>query len=176
MIVIDTTVLIDRPVDACFEFIARGFFEHLKRWDTAVVDLKKLTEGPVSVGTRGRLERLQKGKRYGRTFEVIELDPDQRFAVRNVAPEGPERHALDRYTFTAQGDNACRVDHHFELRWTNLSFRMTMPLVRSSLEKELAMSIGRRLKAAVEEISEPSGVMSGPQLRVVRPTRGPPKT
>jgi uncharacterized protein YndB with AHSA1/START domain len=173
MIVIDTTVLIDRPPDACFEFVASDFFLHLKRWDPAVVELKKLTDGPVGQGTRGRLEQLVKGKRYGRTFEVIEFEPDRRFAVRNVEPEGPERHALARYTFTAEGDGACRVDHHFELQWTTLLFRLARPLVRSGLEKELAMSIGRRLKAAVEEIAEPSGVMAGPQPRVVKPTRGP---
>lgn len=176
MIVIDTTVLIDRPPDACFDFVARSYFEHLKRWDTAVVELKKLTEGPVAMGTRGRQERMVNGKRYGRTFEVVEFEPAQRFAVANVMPEGPERHALERYTFTAQGDDACRVDHHFELRWTTLRFRLTKPLVRSGLEKELAMSIGRRLKASVEELAEPSGVMAGPQPRVVKPTRGPPKT
>jgi len=175
MIVIDTSVLIDRPADVCFDFVARGYFEHLRRWNTAVVELKKLTDGPVAVGTRGREVQRIRGKDYGRTFEVIELQPDAAFAVKAVGPEGPERHYLCRYSFQPQTGNSCRLTQHFELDWSQLSFALLRPFVRRAIARDLEMAIQRRMKASIEELAEPSGIMSGDQPMVVRPTRGPAK-
>jgi hypothetical protein len=176
MIVIDTSVLIDRPVEMCFDFVARGYFEHLRRWNTAVVELKKLTDGPVAVGTRGREVQRIRGKDYGRTFEVVELQPDAVFAVKAVGPEGPERHYLCRYTFAAQDGQdgqRCRLTVHFELAWSRLSFTLLRPFVRRAIAKDLEMAIDRRMKASIEELAEPSGIMAGSQPMVVKPTRGP---
>ncbi|HYV44622.1 MAG TPA: SRPBCC family protein [Myxococcaceae bacterium] len=175
MIVIDTSVLVDRPVILCFDFVARGFFEHLRRWNTAVVELKRLTDGPVAVGTKGREVQRIRGKDYGRTFEVIELNPDAVFAVKAVGPEGPERHYLCRYTFTPQDGKNCRITQHFELDWSGLGFTLFKPFVRRRIAKDLEMAIERRLKASIEEMAEPSGIMVGSQPMVVRPTRGPSK-
>jgi hypothetical protein len=175
MIVIDTSVLVDRPVSVCFDFVARGFFEHLRRWNTAVVELKRLTDGPVAVGTKGREVQRIRGKDYGRTFEVVELSQDAVFAVKAAGPEGPERHYLCRYTFTPQDEKNCRITQHFELAWSGLGFALINPVVRRRIAKDLEMAIHRRLKASIEELAEPSGIMSGNQPMVVRPTRGPSK-
>lgn len=173
MIVIDTSVLIDRPVEMCFDFVVRGYFEHLRRWNTAVVELKKLTEGPVAVGTRGREVQRIRGKDYGRTFEVVELRPETTFAVKAVGPEGPERHHLCRYSFAPRDANRCQLTQHFELDWSQLSFTLLRPFVRRAIAKDLEMAIQRRMKASIEELAEPSGIMAGSQPMVVKPTRGP---
>lgn len=175
MILIDTSVVIDRPVEMCFDFVARSFFEHLRRWNTAVVELKKLTDGPVAVGTRGREVQRIGGKDHGRTFEVIELKPDATFAVRSAGPEGPERHYLCRYSFAPQDKDRTQLTVHFELDWSRLSFKLFKPFVRRRIAKDLELSIQRRMKAAIEETAEPSGIMAGNQPMVVKPTRGPPK-
>ena len=173
MIVIDTSVVVDRPVSLCFDFVARGFFEHLRRWNPAVLELKRLTDGPVAVGTKGREVQRIRGKDYGRTFEVIELSPDAVFAVKATGPEGPERHYLCRYTFTPQDGKNCRITQHFELDWRGIGFTLFRPFVRRVIAKDVEMAIQRRLKASIEEMAEPSGIMSGSQPTVVRPTRGP---
>ncbi|HVE85604.1 MAG TPA: SRPBCC family protein [Myxococcales bacterium] len=176
MIVIDTSVVIDRPVEMCFDFVARGYFEHVRRWLTSVTEVKKLTDGPVAVGTRGRQVNLIRGKAHGRTFEVFEMYQDSSFALRAVSPEGPERHYLLRLAFTPQDGKRCQVTFHLEVDWTQLSFKLLKPLVRRSLVKDVEMAVHRRLKASIEEMSEPSGVMpGGSQPMVVKPTRGPAK-
>jgi hypothetical protein len=175
VIVIDTSVQVDRPDSVCFDFVARGFFEHLRRWNPALLELKKLTDGPVAVGTRGREVQRIRGKDYGRTFEVVELSPDAVFAVKAVGPEGPERHYLCRYTFTPVDGKNCQVTQHFELDWNQLGFKLFKPFVRRTIAKDIEMAIQRRLKASIEELAEPSGIMAGSQPMVVRPTRGPSK-
>jgi hypothetical protein len=59
------------------------------------------------------------------------------------------------------------------LDWSGLGFTLLKPFVRRRIVKDLEMAIHRRLKASIEEIAEPSGIMAGSQPMVVRPTRGP---
>jgi len=172
MIVIDTSVVIDRPVGLCFDFMARGYFDHLRRWNSAVVEVKKLTDGPVGAGTRGRQMHRIRGKDHGRSIVVTEFQPDALFALNVAEPEGAERHYSCRYTFAPEEGNRTRVDVHFELDWNELPFKLFRPLVRRSIARSIEMDVQRRLKASIEELAEPSGIMGQNQPMVVKPTRG----
>lgn len=175
MIVIDTSVVIDRSAEACFDYVARAYFDHLRRWSPEVTELKKLTDGPVKVGTQGREVARFRGKTHSRTLEVIEYQHDVSFAVKSATPQPPERHYLCRYTFKPLDAHRCEVTQHFELSWSQLSFTLLKPFVRRAIAKDLAVAIQRRMKASIEELAEPSGIMAGNQPMVVRPTRGKPK-
>jgi hypothetical protein len=91
MITLELSTLIHRPPAAVFDFVALHFFENLGRFNPALVDVRKLTDGPIAVGTLGReVQRIQ-GKDVARTFRVAELEAPRLFVIVNDKPEGRER-------------------------------------------------------------------------------------
>jgi len=174
MIVIDTSVVIERSASLCFSIIARGYFEHVRRWRYSLQELKQLTEGDVKLGTQSQETETVAGRKVDRTVEVSEFDPDKVFTLKRVGGDGTETHYVSSYRFNPVSRYRCEVTHHLELDRSGLSFKLLGMFVRRSLRNELDMAVGRRVKATVEELTEPSGVMTASQKAMIRPaTRGP---
>ena len=150
MIVIETSAVVQRPVAETFRFVADGFFEHLGRWNPDLVEMKKLSDGPVGVGTKGFEAQVIRGTRYSRTFEVTRLERDRVFEVTGTgSPEQPSEHYRSVFSFTAEG-SATRLHYRFELMWPAFMFRFMPFLVRYFIAKDLRRNIGEKLKAAAE--------------------------
>jgi len=71
-------VTIDRPRADVFAYLAR--FENIPRWNYAISETRKLTSGPVGVGTRYRQHRTIPSP-SDEEFEVVEFEPDRRLSV-----------------------------------------------------------------------------------------------
>jgi len=69
---------IDRPPAAVFAYLVD--LENLPRWNYAISDTRKVTTGPVGVGTRYRQSRTIPARTH-ESLEVTELDTDRRLAV-----------------------------------------------------------------------------------------------
>lgn len=74
------TITIKRRPDEVFAFLAR--FENVPRWNYAIAETRKITDGPVGVGSRYRQTRTVPS-RSEETFAVTEFDP-----VRTLASGG----------------------------------------------------------------------------------------
>ena len=85
MPVIDETVVIARPAEEVFDFLALA--EYLPRWDSSVLECVQVGSGPVTVGTRYRGASRIVGRRIEWTTEVTEFVPGVRMTSRSV--EGP---------------------------------------------------------------------------------------
>jgi uncharacterized protein YndB with AHSA1/START domain len=75
------TVVIDRRPAAVFAFLAH--FENVPEWNYAISETRKVSDGPVRVGSRYRQTRTVPA-RGEEEFEVTELDPDRRLSVRGT--------------------------------------------------------------------------------------------
>ena len=64
------SVLIRRPVEDVFLFVAEGFFENYRKWSPEVTELRKTSVGPMGVGTTGWQVRYDVGKRTEARFSV----------------------------------------------------------------------------------------------------------
>jgi carbon monoxide dehydrogenase subunit G len=71
------TITIERTPRDVFEFVSN--LENVPRWNYAIVETRKVSEGPVSVGTTYRQVRSLPS-RSEETLQVTELEPDRRFA------------------------------------------------------------------------------------------------
>jgi len=73
------TVTIDRPPVVVFAYLAE--LENVPRWNYAISDTRKITAGPVGVGSRYVQTRTipAPGKEH---IEVIEFEPDRRITLR----------------------------------------------------------------------------------------------
>lgn len=103
------TITIDRPADAVFAYLAD--LENLPRWNYAIGETRKITSGPVGVGSR-YLQTRTIPAHSEETLEVTEFAPDAGLSVRGTLNSLPARIS---YTLRANG-NATTLTNTIELQ------------------------------------------------------------
>jgi uncharacterized protein YndB with AHSA1/START domain len=134
---------IARSPKEVFGFITAS--ENAPKVVPSVKSMVKLTEGPVRVGTRYRETRLMNGKDAHAELEIIEYEPNQKYAMKNMT-EGIQ--TVYRYIFQPERDGT-RVNLVCEIRAGGLK-KLMLPLVASILKKEDGDHL-QRLKMALED-------------------------
>jgi len=92
------TITIHRPREVVFAYLAD--LENLPSWNYAIQQTRKVTPGPVEVGSRYHQVRTVPARRE-ESLEVVELEPGRRLSVRGTLNTLPAR--LD-YDLDAEGD------------------------------------------------------------------------
>src|SRR5690242_5692000 len=82
------TIAIRRPRDEVFAYLAD--LENLPRWNYAIARTRKLTPGPVGVGSRYHQIRTVPARRE-EDLEVVELEPGRRLTVQATLNTLPAR-------------------------------------------------------------------------------------
>ena len=87
MIKIEQTVVINRPVEEVFEFIANP--ENLSLWAGAVKESKLISEGPVGVGSTSTNVIELLGRRIESVNEVTEYELNSKIATKSTSGPMP---------------------------------------------------------------------------------------
>lgn len=103
------TITIDRPPAAVFAYLAD--LENLPRWNCAISETRKITAGPVRVGSRYRQSRTIP-VHSEESLEVVEFEPDRRFVIRGTLSSLPGQIG---YTLSPNG-NATTLTNTVELQ------------------------------------------------------------
>jgi uncharacterized protein YndB with AHSA1/START domain len=147
------TVVIDRPIDAVFAFLADG--ENDPKFSPRVLEIRKTTEGAPGVGTVYESTVKDAGVKTHRTFELTEFEAPTkiRWAERSknavTAPEGG-------YDLEPVGDGQTRVSIHNVLEGHGFGKLIAGFALRSA--QKGADDFARSIKAAVEaEVPAPAG-------------------
>jgi uncharacterized membrane protein len=74
----DNVVTINRPRAEVFAYLAK--FENIPSWNYAISETRKITTGPVVVGTQYRQVRTLPSRSEER-FEVVVFEPDRRLSI-----------------------------------------------------------------------------------------------
>jgi uncharacterized protein YndB with AHSA1/START domain len=88
----EATVVIDRPIDEVFAFLANG--ENDPKFSSRVLEIAKTTDGPPGVGTIYKSTVKDAGMKTKREFKLTEFDAPTRIRWSEVsknlvtAPEG----------------------------------------------------------------------------------------
>lgn len=77
-------VHIQRPPARVFDFVATRYQENHPRWEQEVVEIRRLDQGPVALGSRFLMVRRDFGRTAEAINEVVELVPGRRIAFRHV--------------------------------------------------------------------------------------------
>ena len=93
------TITIHRPREVVFAYLAD--LENLPSWNYAIQQTRKVTPGPVEVGSRYHQVRTVPARRE-ESLEVVELEPGRRLSVRGTLNTLPAR--LE-YVLDAEGDS-----------------------------------------------------------------------
>lgn len=139
------TVVIDRPIDAVFAFVADG--ENDPKFSPRVQEIEKTTDGPIGAGTVYRSTVKDAGMTTKREFELTEVvAPTKiRWAERSrnsvTATEGG-------YDLEPAGDGATKLTIHNVLEGHGFG-KLIAPLALRAARKD-ADAFVNRIKAAVE--------------------------
>jgi uncharacterized membrane protein len=81
MTIVETSVVISKPVGKVYEFITT--LENQKKLSEYITGVEAV--GPLKVGTRYKIETTSFGRKMETTNEVIALEPNQKFGVKTLA-------------------------------------------------------------------------------------------
>jgi len=129
----ENTVTIRRPVEDVFAFLAD--FENVPAWNHAIVETRKVSHGPVGVGTTYRQTRSVPRRRE-EGFEVTVFEPASRLEVHGEV--GPFR-ARVRYALEPT-DTGTRLTNAVELRASGL-LGLVAPLATSRVRCAVAANL-----------------------------------
>ena len=141
MATFENTVMIRRPIEEVFGFLAH--FENVPKWNYAIVETRKVSEGPVGVGTIYQQVRSVPSRSEER-FEVTVYSPPRHLEIQGQLGPFPSRlsYALDALPEGTRVTNT--VD--LELRGPGrLLGRGAVPRVRDAVAANL-----RKLKEVLE--------------------------
>ena len=71
---------IRRPIAEVFQFLSN--FENMPKWNYFVVNVKKISDGPVGINTAFR----QKRKTDSQEYKIVEYEPKKRVAIEFQPP------------------------------------------------------------------------------------------
>jgi uncharacterized membrane protein len=139
MLEFENTIRIDRPVEEVFAFLSD--FENIPKWNYYVLEVRRLSESPIGVGTAYHQVR----KTDEQDFRIIECEANQGVGVKTLPHSSP---SFERtFTVYEEGDTT-RVRDEWKLdtgRPTVLE-RLARGRVKSAVAENLA-----KLKELLEE-------------------------
>ena len=86
MISVEKSTVIARPCEAVFAFVSDQ--ANAAQWQSGIVDIRRLTDGPPGVGTRYAFTRTLMGRRMTGENVYVEFDPGRRVAFRTTSGPG----------------------------------------------------------------------------------------
>ncbi|MGH8872865.1 MAG: SRPBCC family protein [Acidimicrobiia bacterium] len=141
MISFTNTVHIERHVEEVFAYLAD--LEHTPEWNWAITETKKITPGPISVGTRYRQMRSVP-QAATEDLEVTVLQPNRRIDVEGTLAQLPAHLTYQ----LEETDTGTRLTNTVVLEPQG-ALRVAGPLVGGRIKRAVADNLGQ-LKALLE--------------------------
>jgi carbon monoxide dehydrogenase subunit G len=140
------TIIIERRAQDVFAFLSD--LENVPRWNHAIVETRKTSEGPVRVGATYRQIRSAP-TRSEEHLVVTELEPDRPFAVRgDLGPfEGTLTYELEEI------GSVTRLTNRVELEARGIA-RLAAPIASDRIRAAVAANLGK-LKELLERRAAP---------------------
>ena len=145
MIRIETSVVIDRPIDEVFEFVSD--VENNSLWQPSFLEGKQTSSGSLGVGTTITTTSRYLGFRMKSDWEVVEFEPNKKYVAKSIS--GREQ-AKGTWTFEPVA-NGTRVDLVAEMGISGL-FRIVEPILKNIGQRETEKEF-----AALKELLEVQG-------------------
>jgi uncharacterized protein YndB with AHSA1/START domain len=76
MALVESSVLINRPVEDVFQFIAD--FENYPKWNHSMLECKRTTEGSTRAGTIFDSRMVYMGQKYSAPLKITEYKPNEK--------------------------------------------------------------------------------------------------
>jgi uncharacterized protein YndB with AHSA1/START domain len=135
MIEIEKSTVVRRPTDEVFEFVADQL--NAPRWQSGILEVRRLTDGPPGVGTRHTFTRTLMGKRMTGENEYVAFQPGKRVEFRTTS--GPR--LLASYAVTAAPDGT-RLTATLQVDFSGI-MSVAEPLIARALSRDVVANLAR---------------------------------
>jgi uncharacterized protein YndB with AHSA1/START domain len=141
-----STVVIDRPIDEVFAFLADG--ENDTKFSARVLEIAKTTDGPIGVGTVYASTVKDGGVKFKRQFKLTEFEPPTKIRWTEIST-GPVITPEGGYDLAPAGDGKTELSFYNVLEpHTTFGKLITGFALRSA--RKGADAFAQSIKAAVE--------------------------
>jgi NAD(P)-dependent dehydrogenase (short-subunit alcohol dehydrogenase family)/carbon monoxide dehydrogenase subunit G len=128
MIRLEEAIEVDRPIQDVFRYAAD--FANVEQWDPGVTESRKLSPGPVGVGTEYRVVVKSGPSRIPMRYVVRDYSPPNRVVLEG---EGKRIQAVDSITFEERGAGT-RIRYVADLSFSGL-LASAEPLMKGTLDR-----------------------------------------
>ena len=128
MIQHELTIHLNRPVEQVFAFLMDT--SKLTTWQSNLIKLESLTEGPRRTGSRFREVRLLGRRESEIQGEITAFEPNKRFETKTLT----KPQVTVSYSFEAE-NGGTRLKRRFVMITSGL-MRLLEPVIASSIKKE----------------------------------------
>lgn len=135
MIRIEKTAIVHRPSDEVFAFVADQ--TNAAAWQSGIVEVRRLTDGPPGVGSRHAFTRTLMGRRMTGENEYVAFEPGKRVAFRTTS--GPRLLASYAVTGVPEGT---RLTMTMEVDFSGI-MSVAEPLVARALTRDVVANLAR---------------------------------
>jgi uncharacterized membrane protein len=125
----ERSVMIRRSLEEVFAYVSD--VRHSAQWQAGLLEVRKVTEGPLGVGTRFAVVRKLLGRRVELSSEFVRFEPHRMVTFRfagSVPGEGS-------YSFDST-PGGTRVTSRVEM-WPRGISRLVEPLIAASLRRQM---------------------------------------
>jgi dehydrogenase/reductase SDR family protein 12 len=127
---IETSVVINKPVESVFEFMANS--ENDTQWQSGVLDSRKKSEGPRGVGTIEESEVQFLGRRIKSTLDISVYEPNRKIVYKTTS--GPIPFEAE-YIFDPLAKGETKVTFGIKGDASGF-FKLAEPLVARTLQRQ----------------------------------------
>jgi uncharacterized membrane protein len=138
-----TSLVIHRPVEDVFAFVSN--YQNSPKWVSGAMEHKKISEGPIGVGTVIRTTGRAMGQRIEATRIVTAYEPNVKYAFKSEYRQVP----LTSTFLFEPVQSGTRLTVVVEGEPTGL-FKAATPLILGMLQQQFEGDL-RRLKRLLEE-------------------------
>lgn len=147
MITFTNTIHINRSANDVYDYLCD--LEHVPEWNWAIAETKKISQGPINVGTRFRQTRTIPGPAI-ETLEITELEPDRHIEIQGSLARLSARltYDLDETGTGTELTNSMHLD-------ASGALRVTAPVLGPRIKHAVADNLDE-LKTRLERSNPPS--------------------
>ena len=136
---------ISRSIEEVFDFVGTHYFENHPRWEREVVEVRRLTDGPIGVGSRAVMVREEYGRRSEAPLEITAFEPSRTIAFRHLG--GPMLFEL-AFVMAPAGVSSTDLSVHVQVELQGL-YKLLTPIFAFNLPR-----IGTRIMRTMVELIE----------------------
>lgn len=151
MVEVEKSITIRRPIGEVFAYVSD--IRHSVDWQTGLLEGRKMTEGPLSVGTQFAAVRKFMGRKLETSIEFVEYEPDMLFTFRNISGPIPFETS---YLFESAPEGTTTVTIRMEMQPGGFFGNLAEPLIAANLRRDMDTNLGNlkdMLEAQAVEIS-----------------------
>jgi uncharacterized protein YndB with AHSA1/START domain len=135
MIRVEESIVIHRPIEEVFAFVADQ--ANAPRWQSGLLEVRRTTGEPLGVGTKHTAVRRFMGRRLEATNEYIVYEPNKEITFKGTAGSSDFQHSY--LTETVAGET--KLTSRMVMQSKGL-FGLAEPLIASNLKREFVANLG----------------------------------